>query len=106
MLNLDKYPIPNESVVSADLDDQSVVLLKIDGTEFYSLNSTAARIWQLVTGFNSINDIIKIFSKEYNASFSKIKESVLRQINEFINEDLICLVEKKSKLPKKKTRKK
>jgi hypothetical protein len=103
MLSLNKYPVPFDSVVSTVVDEQSTVLLKLDGTDFYTLNSTAARIWTLITGTKKISQVIDSLLQEYDASDTRIKESTVRQINTFLEEGLIYLSDKKVSSSKKKS---
>lgn len=89
MLTVNTLLIPRESIVKTDLDDGSAVLLRLDGTEFYTLNPAAIFIWNLIERGKKINEIVDSFSEEYEGDREAIKKSTLRQIKEFVAEGLV-----------------
>jgi len=96
-IKLNQYVVPTASVVCTEIDNSFVVLLKLDGTDFYTLNSTAAQIWKSAQEQKTVEEIIGDFIEQYDAHPSTIKESILRQVNEFNKEGLVDILDRKRK---------
>lgn len=84
-----------DSVVSTGLEDGSVILLKLDGTDFYTLNVTAARIWSLMKEGKDISEIIRGMGEEYDIDNTSLARSVLCQLEEFVKEGLAIVAKNK-----------
>jgi len=97
MLKLSDRVSTVDSVVSTGLEDGSVILLKLDGTDFYTLNVTASKIWALIKEGKGIKEIIKCLQDEYDADNDSLTRSVLCQIEEFVKEGLAVVTKNKSK---------
>ena len=72
---LTKYFIPKDSLVSRQIAGE-IIIVPIkkradDVDNIYSINDTGARIWELMDGTRSLDQIIRIIIEEYEVDGSK-----------------------------------
>lgn len=67
MLLLTSVPHPNPEIIARRLETESVLVLPIKG-KIKVLNDVGARVWDLVDGTHSIEDICASISREYGIS--------------------------------------
>jgi hypothetical protein len=90
--------VPNDTfknhpdVVVTELDDKEAVLLHLETKNYYTLNDTGARIWQLLCSGLSISEIIKKIDSEYEMTFKSSKESILKLIQDLLDEKLLTRI--------------
>lgn len=77
------------SVVLTELDSKEAMLLNFETKFFYGLNETAIKIWKLLDGKNSIDDIADIIVKEYDISRKKALNKIEWQIQKLIKAKMI-----------------
>ena len=63
-------------VIWREIDDD-VVIIKEDGTELITLNSTAAFIWKQCDGERDAGDIAAMLEEQYTAGFDEIYTDVV-----------------------------
>ncbi|GEM_PF-882894 len=63
------------------INGQAYILLE-DKNEFFCLNESGSKIWEMINGLVTEQDVIDMMMNEYEASFEEIANSV----NDFISE--------------------
>jgi len=86
----EKIPQMVDFITSRVLDDE-VALMNLKTLRTYSLNSTAAAVWEKIDGKNSIDEIIKSISNDYGMEIDNCKEDILELIIDLSEEKLISL---------------
>ena len=71
---------------------QTLVLLDVEGGEYYSLNPVGARAWELCDGSRSVEEVIAIICQEYEASEEDIRKDVIGLLEELTGENLLVKV--------------
>jgi len=77
-----------EQVVSADLEDEVVILNLKDGV-YYGLNPVGARIWNLLQQPRTVGEIRDIILQEYETSPQRCEEDLRRLLQEMDGRGLI-----------------
>ncbi|WP_263835243.1 PqqD family protein [Salinibacter sp.] len=72
---------PRSQVVSTTIDDESV-LLHLEAQQYYSLNETGHRIWQLLTRGRDAGAIAAALAEEWALS----ETEALRHVRSFLQE--------------------
>lgn len=67
----------------------TLVLLDLDGGQYYSLDEVSARVWELCDGEHGVDGIVETISAEYDASAETIYEDVLAFLEEMLDEKLL-----------------
>lgn len=85
---------PCSNVVSTEIDEKESVLLSLETQQYYSLNETGSRIWELLSTGHAPETIASELTKEWATT----QEEALNHVNSFL-QDLSDeeLVEKASK---------
>ena len=91
MINHELHPKLKPSIIYSELGNKEVVILNFETKYLYTLNEVGTRIWQLLNGNNSINDIVGVIVNEYDIDREAALKSVTYQIEEFINEKMVEL---------------
>ena len=71
---------PRSSVVSTAIDEDESVLLHLESQQYYSLNETGSRIWQLLTQGHSPDAIAATIAEEWATS----ETNALRHVRSFL----------------------
>ena len=82
---------PVAQVVAADLDEE-VILLDLRSKQYYGLNETGARIWQLILEGSSVSAIAAALADEYDVSSEEAHAAVTELCSELLAADLITIV--------------
>lgn len=69
-----KY-LRNNSILAESLQDL-LVMLDIDKGKYYSLNSVATRIWELIDQPKTIENICEVLTNEFEVDFEQCKKEV------------------------------
>jgi hypothetical protein len=77
-----------EKVVSANLEDEVVILSLKDGV-YYGLNPVGARIWNLLQEPRTVSEIRDIILQEYETSPQRCEEDLRRLLQEMDDKGLI-----------------
>ncbi len=67
----------------------TLVLLDLDGGQYYSLDEVSARVWELCDGEHGVEGIVEAISAEYDAPVETIYEDVLAFLEEMLDEKLL-----------------
>jgi hypothetical protein len=67
----------------------TLVLLDLDGGQYYSLDEVSARVWELCDGEHEVDGIVASISTEYDAPVETIYEDVLAFLEEMEDEKLL-----------------
>ncbi|HTG35359.1 MAG TPA: PqqD family protein [Thermoanaerobaculia bacterium] len=67
----------------------TLVLLDLDGGQYYSLDEVSARVWELCDGEHEVDGIVAAISTEYDAPVETIYEDVLAFLEEMEDEKLL-----------------
>lgn len=89
MLELNHKLAPDKEVVVTEMEGKEAVLLHLGTKMYFTLNETGLRIWQMLSGGLTPEEISKRVSGEFDVSPEKAKESVLNLIDELIREKLV-----------------
>jgi hypothetical protein len=69
----------------------TLVLLDLDGGQYYSLDEVSARVWELCDGEHGVDGIVEAISAEYDAPVETIYEDVLAFLEEMMDEKLLVV---------------
>ncbi|HEY3571629.1 MAG TPA: PqqD family protein [Thermoanaerobaculia bacterium] len=69
----------------------TLVLLDLDGGQYYSLDEVSARVWELCDGEHGVEGIVEMISAEYDAPAETIYEDVLAFLEEMLDEKLLVV---------------
>jgi len=78
----------NKEIEYNILDDE-VVILTPKKSEFFSLNKTGTKIFQLINGKNDVKTIIKRISKDFNLKEEKAKKDVIEFLNQLKEKNIL-----------------
>ena len=67
----------------------TVVLLDMDGGQYYALEGPGGRAWELCNGQRNVSEIGCIIGDEYEAAAGKIQCDLLELFTELANENLV-----------------
>lgn len=87
---MDTY-IRKESTISSQLDDD-LVMVDIEKGKYFSLNSVATRIWELLDTPSTIQEVCEKLIEEYEISLEQCQIEVENHISEMVE---LGLVQKK-----------
>jgi hypothetical protein len=83
------FHIPSEDVVARRLDDV-VILINLKTNRIFELNSTGARIWELISSGNSLADIREMMLREFDVSETELSSAIDTLISWLRNEGLLA----------------
>jgi hypothetical protein len=69
----------------------TLVLLDLDGGQYYRLDEVSARVWELCDGEHGLGGIVEAISAEYDAPVETIYEDVLEFLEEMVDEKLLVV---------------
>jgi coenzyme PQQ biosynthesis protein PqqD len=70
----------------------SLVLLDVDGGEYFALDEVSGRVWDLCDGLRDVATIIAAVSAEYDAPVETIRADVQEFLQEMVDESLLVVV--------------
>ena len=80
-----------EGVIS-QIASKNLVLLDVEGGEYYSMNDVGARVWELSDGSNSLEQIITTIIGEHDAPDDVIRTDVMELVEDLVVEKLLLKV--------------
>ena len=80
---------PRSSVVSTTINEDESVLLHLEAQQYYSLNTTGSRIWQLLAQGHGAATIAAAIAEEWDISHDEALRSVRPFLRELGEADLI-----------------
>lgn len=69
----------------------TLVLLDLDGGQYYSLDEVSARVWEMCDGEHGVEGIVEAIGAEYDAPVETIYEDVLAFLEEMLDEKLLVV---------------
>lgn len=82
-------PTPHPSVVGRIIDDEAVLVLPEQG-EVKVLNEVGARIWQLIDGSRTVEEIADVIYSEYEVDEEQARSDVLAFIVELESKGIVA----------------
>ncbi len=84
----------SENVVAREIEGEIVIVPIISGIgsmddDLYTFNSTGKRLWQLIDGKKSCQEIISLLMEEYDESGGEISSQVLDLISELAGKGIL-----------------
>lgn len=79
------------SILVQELEDE-IVILNLNNETYYRLDGTAARIWQLLGKYGSLDEVIKTMSQEYQMPFGDLQPDVEALTADLVELDILQLV--------------
>lgn len=89
-MDLSKYPVPHPQV-AARLVDGSAVIVLADAGEVNVLNPVGSRIWELIDGTRSGQDIVRHIVAEYAVSDGQATQDVQDFLQTLLTANAITL---------------
>jgi hypothetical protein len=71
----------------------TLVLLDLDGGQYYALDEVSARVWELCDGELGVNAIVAAIGEEFDAPVETIREDILGFLQEMLDEKLLVVQE-------------
>ena len=71
----------------------SLVLLDVDGGEYFALDEVSGRVWDLCDGERDVASVIAAVSAEYDAPVETIHEDVQEFLQEMVDANLLVVVQ-------------
>lgn len=90
MINLDFHCHPNPEVVSTTLDTGETVLINLTTANYFSLNETGTRIWQLLGEGQSVAEVAAALAAEYEVTAPQAQQSVLTLVEALAAHQLVA----------------
>jgi len=84
---------PGSDVVSTEIDDEESVLLSLDTQQYYSLNETGSRIWELLSDGHDTEDIASAITEEWDTTHEEALTYVQSFLQELSEEGLVEAVD-------------
>lgn len=86
--NLLTHWIPHERAVESQLGDETVIL-HLDNSTYYSLDSFGTKIWKLLKKKELPADICTKLASEFDVEPAKLEADVSRFLNDLVKQDLL-----------------
>jgi hypothetical protein len=80
---------PHPEVVDTELDTGETVLLQLESTTYYSLNTTGTRIWQGLKRGLTLQEISQRLQGEFEVAAEQANRSVLALVDELAQHQLV-----------------
>jgi flagellar motor component MotA len=80
---------PNSDVVSTEIDEEESVLLSLETQQYYSLNETGSRIWELLSSGHDPEAIASAITEEWATTQEEALEYVHSFLQELSDEGLV-----------------
>ncbi|HYX23452.1 MAG TPA: PqqD family protein [Thermoanaerobaculia bacterium] len=71
----------------------TLVLLDLEGGQYYALDEVSARVWELCDGEHGVAAIVEVIGSEYDAPAATIREDVMAFLQEMLDEKLLVAPE-------------
>ena len=80
---------PSSDVVSTQLDEEEAVLLSLETQQYYSLNETGSRVWELLSGGHDMEAIAAAITEEWEVTHEDALDYVQSFLDELHEEGLV-----------------
>jgi hypothetical protein len=92
MVNYFQKVQPSTNVIFQQLGGESV-LLHLETEEYYTLDETGSRMWQLLSELGDVEPVVKHLQEEYDIDEATIKRDLTILIKKLAEEGLLDVVE-------------
>jgi hypothetical protein len=79
--------------VLAQRTADTLVLLDVDGGEYYTLDEVGARVWELCDGSLTVTQVASKLAEEFDAPLEEIRGDVKELLAELADEKLVVYAE-------------
>lgn len=86
-------PRRHPDVVYTTLPNGEIVLLHLDTKQYFSLNETGSRVWELLDGERSVEEIGRQIERSYDVTLEEAHGSVESLIRELVAANLVSVQE-------------
>lgn len=97
---LSKYLLPRKKICSRIIDEEQVIL-NLEDSSFYFLNSVGSSIWSLANGKTSIGKIINRITREFNVDLNCVQKDALDFVKNLSRLGLLRIYDKPKVAPKR-----
>lgn len=80
---------PSSDVVSTQLDEEEAVLLSLETQQYYSLNETGSRVWELLSDGQDAEAIATAITEEWEVTHEEALDYVESFLEELSEEGLV-----------------
>jgi len=88
---LNNFLIKNRKIIAWRIIDNQAVVINLKEETFNVLNSEGTRIWRLVDGETTVNEIIEKTCREYKINRNRVEKKCMEFIKEMQDKKLIVL---------------
>lgn len=85
---LTSIPRPNPEIIARRLETESVLVMPIKG-KIKVLNDVGARVWDLIDGARSIEEICHSISQEYSISIETARQDVQTFLSQLADRGMV-----------------
>jgi len=89
-MDLHKYPVPHPQVAARIVGD-SAVIVAADSGMVDVLNAVGTRIWELMDGTRSVQDIAAVIESEYEVSADEATRDVQELLHRLVDAQVVIL---------------
>lgn len=92
MIDKEHYLIKDDDVLFTSMGEDAV-LLHVQRGDYYSLNKVGARLWMLVDGTKSIDELAKLITDEFEITHDQAVNDVAELAEQLVKEELVKVAE-------------
>ncbi len=90
MIELECRPRRREGVLTQQAADaDTLILLDLEGGQYYALDEVGIRVWQLTDGTRGVAEIASLIAQEFNAPAATIEADIQELLMDLIHEKLV-----------------
>jgi len=89
-VDLNSFPVPHPQVAAQIVDDETVIVLA-DAGEVAVLNPVGTRVWELIDGLRTVQQIVEAITDEYEVSPLEAQEAVQAFLETLLQDKIIVL---------------
>ena len=89
MIHRESCPKRGDQVM-AQKAARELLLLNMEDGNYYSLNETGGRIWELCDGKRSVSQVVAALAVDYEAPYSTLENDVIELLEDFRQGKLIA----------------
>ena len=82
--------VKTESFVETEVDGE-VVLMDIDNGQFFSLELTGRRVWQMLDEHDSVNKLTAVLTTEYDVDADECRAQVAELLTNFQSRKMVSV---------------
>ena len=89
MFGVESRPRRQERILTTE-SPNALILLKLDGGNYFALNQVGGRVWELCDGTRSVAEMVSIFCQEYGVAAEVLEADILELLEELASELLVA----------------